>query len=307
MRFASVLVMVSLSSSVLIARNKIEKFVDKYQIKPLAESEYWKQNPGVLPYEECKLFSSKGERVKSRTQTVGVGVHKHVQKFTIFCYSKSLKVGYQIPILLDKDLTIGAGIDINVLNYSKGELLWLNNKNLTDIYGNYKGGTVGLGVGTTLSGSALFHNGIALTMDESGGATILKALLGFRKIHVGTRALNEEEIYQPYYLQKRGEYLEMSNQRFEHIFKNGGADKYLRRLDEEGAELQTWDDERKYNRTWKFWIHHLKPADFDHQQCQQKHQQEECNTEQLEYVRLFGELDLDFLSTLSFRNISRAI
>lgn len=300
MRIACFFVMVSLGSPVL-ARDKVEKFVEEHQLMPLAKSDYWKQNPGILPYEECKLVSASGHRIRGHGGAATFGATKFSQKFTIFCFSKSLKLGFQIPIEIDKDFSAGLGGEVNLVSYTKGHIRHLNNKNLMDIYGNFKGAKIGFGVGASFGATALFHNGIVLTLNDLS-ASMLAAFAGIRKVHLGTRSLLEYEVYKPLYLQRRAEYLEKAKRRFDDIFKQGSADDYITKLDEEGMELQNWDDEAKYSSTWKFWIHHLKEDGFDKHQCQQQYQRQ-CNSAQMEYVKMFGEPDFEFLSTLTFREI----
>ena len=60
--------------------------------------EYWKEHPNVLPYEECRLMKADGSRLEGLRMNLGFGQVHYKDGLSIFCFSKTLKVGFQIPV-----------------------------------------------------------------------------------------------------------------------------------------------------------------------------------------------------------------
>jgi hypothetical protein len=306
MRFKSLLLLASLSTSVF-ASNRIEKLIFDYDLKPLAESDYWKEHPNELPYDECKLFAADGSRVQGNSWGLPIVQYtSHRQEFTLFCFSTKEKLAFQLPITLDKDYKFGLTVGANPVTYTKGHARGLHKKKLTDLFGNFKGFSGSLGFITSASGAFMRHNGITLSLNESGGVTLLDFGASIRVVHVGPRVLNEEEVYSAYFLDKRDALQEAAQTKVADIYSNGDTDDYIAKLEEERIELSNWEDSRKYSSTWKYWIHHL-DNHVDHsstaQQCQQRqHQRGSCHKS---YTELLSQLDYDFLTSLVFKKIRK--
>ncbi len=304
-----------LGSSTLHAKNPLEEWIEKYELKPLAESEYWKQNPGVLPYDECKLVSANGTRVHGHRHETLVGVSKYKEPFTLFCFSKKLKVGFQIPLDFRKEYSVGLAINWDLYHYASGHMRHLDAKNAQDLFGTYKGFSGGIGVGISVSGAILRHSGIAMTLNESGSATLVHVAASYRSLTLDSRRLIEGEIYSPYYLEKEAELREATHTPVSEI---EDLDKFFAMVKDASTELNNWPDSKKFTSTFRYWIHHLKSRADIEQQCQlalarpySHHEEQEISdcslsAQHLAHVdirKLRGTLDPDFLARLQFKKI----
>ncbi len=328
MRVAGILFVLSLGSSLLYGgksglngKTKLEKFVEEHELEPLAESEYWRQHPGVLPYEECKVVAWDGSRVLGHNGEWMLGVTRHKSKkrpFSLFCFSKKLQLAFQVPIDLQKDLSVGFGVSFDIRHITSGHMRNLDGKKVSDLFGTFMGAKAGVGVGVALAGAVLSKNDMWLTLNEIGSLTLLKLSAGFRRVHVVSRPLDEFEYHSPYYLEKLSELLSASNTPARDV---ENIDEFLSVVYAEKDRLMTLPDSQKYSHTYKFWIHHLKPIERMQQQCalvQQRlaHSQRrippvasQCDMDardiqtQVDPRKLVGTLDPDFMDTLVFKEI----
>ncbi len=303
MRVLGFLLFLGLSSSIFA--NPIEDLISEWELEPLAGSSFAKENPGVLPYEECKILRADGRRVRGHEITAGMRFYVYRDKFSLFCFSKTLKIGYQIPLKLEKDVTIGVALGLGLLLFSSGHVRNLDGKKLTELYGDFKGFSGGLGLGSSVSGALLRHNGIFLSLNESGGINS-EVKAAFRKVHVGTRVLEHKEVYQRSYYERVKNLVESAKQNEQNILMGKDLTANRKELEEQRTFLLNIPDSQKYNSTWKFWIHHLVEDRYD-SVCQtvSRHRpaQVPCSKSQIEYAKYFGDLDYEFLDTLKFKKI----
>lgn len=306
MRLSCLALMFSMSTS-LFAVNKIEKLIYKHDLEPLVESEYWKNNPGKLPYSKCKVFKYDGQRVEGHSYGFLVsGQHYDSSKeersqFTLFCYSKKERVAYQIPLAVDHDLSVGVVAAVSMVNFTSGRLMNLNNRSLMDIFGRYKGFKAGLGVGVGAEGSILKKRGDNIFFGVSQlSIGDLKVEAAYNRLHIGLRRLNEVEYYSHQFLERRALLIEAEQKNVAEINKNMGIDNFVAMIRDERARLESTPDDDKYSSTWRFWIHHLKST-AEEDQCGLNGQRRcGCQRQSAQYIKMFGDLDPEFLGTLTF-------
>lgn len=297
-----VLLLCSLSS-VAFAKNNLNKIIEKYDLQPLVDSSFWKEHPGILPYEECKLFKgTDGERTKEKSISLGFGGKKHGVDLSLFCYTKRHSLAFQVPLQIARDLSLGLNFDLSV-NAFKGALLNLHNKKLSDLFGYYEGANV--------FGKILVGVDLGLLKNEQHVLLFSNAMKGMglsggfagRVLKIDDRPLTYEEVYSQYYLKRKAD-LDEALSVPPYIMSNKKVWEKIRRgVELENEELNALPDSRKFKKTWRFWIHHLK----EHRPPSQKFLDLGGveSDEEYKLANLFGDLEWKFLETLTFKKVKK--
>lgn len=298
MKLTSFFVLMSLSTSVL-ANTRVEDLIEDHNLRPLQETEYWRQNPNTLPYEKCE-FVSPNHWLKTKKGIFAIFA-KHADRYddenkqgvSLFCYSKKLQSAFQIPLAIEKDHAYGLALAFDLSSDEVGSMHSLDNRSLTDIFGKFKGFMGGIAFGLPFLGgdiAKLKNNGVKLYLMSI-------SLAGFdvtfakRHFHLGPRRLSYEEIYTQEYLERLALLIEARQERVAHVYRSGGTDIFLETLNQEGVSLHNLPENRKYIETSKFWIQYLQNFEGIPEGGPYEH------------AKIFGHLDYDFMTSLKFKKI----
>jgi hypothetical protein len=301
MRIPCLFLLASLNT-VGFAYTHIDKVIEKYELKPLIDSDYWKEHPNELPYEKCALveseFGEDKDNTKGAVQVNLIGTKTIYQKpMSLFCYSKKLHVGFQVPLAIERDRTVGAIVDAVLFGIKWGHFHNLNKKSLLSVFGQYSGAELCLPTGVCLGGSVLYNHAIILSMIKLDIGLTFEA--GLRILHMDKRALLVKEVYAPLYI-------ELWDRVYNKPYRYDGTEDYVNSYEQMAEAFASWSSDEKYSPTWKYWIHHLRTDRLtaQQQQCSQsiRRAYRSCDLAPAD-LDMFGLLDDEFLESLKFKKL----
>lgn len=156
------------------AESDVLSKINKYGLRPLQETEYWKQDPNELPYEKCMIYSRRGMKKAKYNIGFGMLVFKGREMFyssVVFCYSTKLQTAFLLPVRVDDD-TFGLSFPLSIQREKTfAELKNLDGKLLSNLYGKYVGSDASISFGMHGGFSRLRHKGIKLHMKYYGQGT----------------------------------------------------------------------------------------------------------------------------------------
>ncbi|MBI2603695.1 MAG: hypothetical protein HYW48_11645 [Deltaproteobacteria bacterium] len=185
MKILAALSIFALSSS-LFADNWVvaEAILKKHRLDPYMTSQFAQEHPGIIPVTRCALTSAYGGLQSPDGRFIYSDADRE-QKVVILCYAKKSRVGVLIPANAVRDRAVGLALaaftDENV-----PKLSGLDRVRVNQIFGTYKGIQGGIGFLANAGGSALFKDGIVMTITESPIA-VFSLNVSYRKIKVEPR------------------------------------------------------------------------------------------------------------------------
>lgn len=259
--------------------------IEKHKLRPLVESSFWAQNPGVLPYSKCRITAVDGRKKIGEKLEFIVSDSTYDGPYTVFCYSEGLHLAYMIPIDLSNDRSVGLSINFSEVRLVSGHLRDVKGHKLSEIFGKYKGFNGGIGVIASAAGAVLKNSAdVMMTLNESGSLGLVEFSLAYRKVHVNSRGLVETELYSDDFLAKRHALAEEVGRPLEDVLAEGKFEERLRKLENERQLLNNWPDSKKFHHLSRYWVHNL-------------------TLKGQESPSRFQELDAAFTDSLEFRKV----
>lgn len=122
--------------------------------RPLVGSDWAKDHPGLLPYEECHLLTN--DYLKMTALVISLSAERYPTY--ISCSAKSLGLNYFIPIHYREEPVEGGlylSFFMRTSMINKVKVYHLHQKTLRDVMGSYNGFTIAGGIGIGGEGSFL--------------------------------------------------------------------------------------------------------------------------------------------------------
>lgn len=162
----------------------VERITAKHRLSPLMTSAFAKEYPNIIPVTRCAITSAEGGLHSPDGRFVFSSRAKE-QPLGIFCYAKNSHLGVAIPASAVKDKTMGLVISA-ITQENTPKLSNLDRVAVANIFGTYRGIQGGLGFLANLGGSALFKDGIVMTITEEP-TSMFNVNLSYRKLKLEPR------------------------------------------------------------------------------------------------------------------------
>lgn len=239
---------ITVNCAFVVADNKK---ISNYELKPLYNSSFTKDNPNILPYEKCFLVGSENSStlnsIEIRSLIVGDDLVDSVL-ISLFCYSKALKLAFKIPVDIKKSVFIGPGISFLSDKESYIRLRKLDGLMFGDVLGKYRGLSVSA---PFMGGSVLWHKGnkAFLTLGALLSSVFVSSV-GYKKLYLVERPLSLGEVYSNLYLS------EIINIKDLHDKSLISEDEASRRIE----SLALWPQDKKYRKSFFYQAAHIKSS-----------------------------------------------
>lgn len=237
--------------------SSLQHKIKKYNLKPLRETQYWKEHPHTLPYEKCFLYHhGRKQEIQSTSTRLIMKKRYHKNHISLFCYSKKLQTAFLIPIdhpgkNADRSFGLAATFCPPGIEISFSELLFLDDRSLGDLQGKYKGGEFNLAYGVGAGFSFLRNKGIWVKIKQVHGGFDLTLAPRILKLKVGSPL--KSRIFTKNFIRTA-----------QFLLKN---DPHDLRLKENILELKSMKDEEKYTPLSAYWrIPHQDP-EYSMEKC----------------------------------------
>ncbi len=171
----------------ILALNTLSAHAD---LVPLVGSDWSKENPGVLPYEHCRI-----EAWSSDIWTEGLGGaflyggHQFYEEAPtrLFCWTDELGLAFEIPLNLRKYRHAGLYIDLSMLKWNDHMTLkGLNGKKVENLFGRFAGLEAGIGV-VVGGGAEFLMNKKRISIGNIHGDFKLGINLGYVSLRIEER------------------------------------------------------------------------------------------------------------------------